>query len=324
MKRVVLGFIVSVFFLYLVLRQIDYQALAQAIRGVNYFWVAMAIGLHFIGFYLRTLRWKFILRTLKEVRVRELFPYLAIGYMANNVLFLRLGEVVRAHITGRRFGLSRSSMIAVILAERLYDGLSLVILFSSLILFLRVPEEMKTTLLFASILFGIVALGVFLLPWLEKTSFVKKFFSWIESFKRLKRPFLSLLAFLEGLKTLKSPLDVMAVLGTSLLIWLIEAGMFYLIAIGFGLELNLAQTAVISLVAGLSTLIPSGPGYVGTFEFFFVQSTVLFGIDRNVAVSYAFLTHFAQWLPITLLGFYYAWKMNISVTKLSQEKRSAQ
>ncbi len=320
MKRVLVGLVVSAFFLFLVVRQINFEALGVAFTKVNYPLVLVSVAFHFLGFWLRTLRWKYLLLSFKEVRVRSLFPYLAIGYMSNNVLFLRLGEVVRAHITGRTLGVSRSSMLAVIFGERLYDGLSLVILFSLLIMVLPFPEDLKTPLLLASLLFGVVAVGVFLLPLIEKTTSVKKIFVWVERQERLKRPFASAVAFLEGLKALKSIRSVALVLLASLVIWMIEAGMFWLIAKSFNLDLSIYQAALIALVVGLSTLIPSGPGYLGTFEFFFTQVAVFFGVDRNIAFSYAILTHFTQWLPITLVGFYYAWKMNISVTKLSEGK----
>ena len=320
MKRVLVGLVVSAFFLFLVVRQINFEALGVAFTKVNYPLVLVSVAFHFLGFWLRTLRWKYLLLSFKEVRVRSLFPYLAIGYMSNNVLFLRLGEVVRAHITGRTLGVSRSSMLAVIFGERLYDGLSLVILFSLLIMVLPFPEDLKTPLLLASLLFGVVAVGVFLLPLIEKTTSVKKIFVWVERQERLKRPFASAVAFLEGLKALKSIRSVALVLLASLVIWMIEAGMFWLIAKSFNLDLSIYQAALIALVVGISTLIPSGPGYLGTFEFFFTQVAVFFGVDRNIAFSYAILTHFTQWLPITLVGFYYAWKMNISVTKLSEGK----
>lgn len=321
MKRVLIGLVVSAFFLFLVLRQINFEALGTAFTRVNYLLVLVSVAFHFLGFWLRTIRWKYLLLSFKKIRVRDLFPYLSIGYMANNVLFLRLGEVVRAHITGRSMKVSRSSMLAVILGERLYDGLSLVILFSLLILVLPFPEDLKTPLLLASLLFGAVATGVFLLPLIEKTKLVKKIFTWIQKQEKLKRPFASAMAFLEGLKTLKSLRAVFLVLTASLVIWMIESGMFWLIGKSFNLDLSIFQAALIALVVGLSTLIPSGPGYLGTFEFFFTEIAVFFGVDRNIAFSYAILTHFTQWLPITLVGFYYAWKMNISVTKLSEGKQ---
>jgi uncharacterized protein (TIRG00374 family) len=321
MKRIIIGLLVSLFFLYLVFRQIDFAALTRAFGEVNYFIVFLAVCFHFVGFHLRALRWKYLLLSLKRIRVRELFPYLAIGYMANNVLFLRLGEVVRAHVVGRAYDLSRSSMLAVILAERLFDGISLVLFFGFLVLILPLQESLRSPLILASILFGSVAVGVFLLPFIEKTFLVQGFFKLFERNSKLKRLLVSLLAFLEGLKTLKSFRAVMLVLFSSVIIWMVEAGMFWIIAQSFPLDLTLAQCALIALVVGLSTLIPSGPGYVGTYEFFFVSVATSFGVERNMAVSYAFITHFAQWLPITLVGFYYAWKMNVSLTSLSKEKR---
>src|SRR3989338_1125090 len=151
MKRILIGLTVSLFFLYLVLRQIDFTALKEALLAVNYLIVLLAVAVHFIGFHLRALRWKYLLLSLKKLSVRQLFPYLAIGYMANNVLFLRLGEVVRAHVVGRAYELSRSSMLAVIFAERLYDGLSLVIFFGFLILILPLPAHLQTPITLASL-----------------------------------------------------------------------------------------------------------------------------------------------------------------------------
>lgn len=321
MKRITVGLVVSLFFLYLVLRQINFASLGIALKEANYFLVFLAVAFHSIGFYLRTRRWQYLLQSLKKVTTTKLFPYLALGYMANNVLFLRLGEVVRAHVTGRHLEISRSSMLAVIFSERLYDGLSLVFGFGVLLLFLPLSPDLKTPLQLATLLFGVGAVGVFLLPYLEKTKLLKNIFGLIEKQPRLNRPFHSLMAFLEGLKTLKSLRQIWLVFALSLTIWLIEGGMFYLIGLSFPVPISLAQATVTALVVGLSTLIPSGPGYVGTYEFFFVQTVMYFGVDRNLAVSYAFLTHFAQWLPITIVGFYYSLKMNVSVLKLKENKK---
>lgn len=321
MKKTLLGLIVSLFFLYLVFRQINIDALLSAFRQVNYFIVIGAILFHTIGFWLRTLRWKLLLLRLKRMRVRHLFPYLAMGYMANNILFLRLGEVVRAYIVGQRENLSKSSMLAVILAERLFDGFALVLFFGALVIFLPLPPQLKSPLILASVLFLTATVAFFMLPYLEKINLVKSLFTFLEGRTKLRRPYRILMSFLEGLKTLTGLQSVVEVVVVSVLIWGVEAGMFWIIAQSFHLQIGLGQTAVLALVVGLSTLIPSGPGYVGTFEFFFVTVATYFGVNRDLAISYAFLTHFAQWLPITLVGFYFGWAKGISPLHLKESKQ---
>ena len=120
-----IGIIVSLLFFGILVYRIDLGDIADNLRVANYFYIVPAIILYFISVWFRTLRWQLLLAPMKNVPVRRLYPVVIVGYMANNLLPVRLGELVRSYYLGHREGVSKSAGLATILVERVFDGLTL-------------------------------------------------------------------------------------------------------------------------------------------------------------------------------------------------------
>ena len=97
-----LGILISVVFLYLALRGLQIGDMWEALQGANYFWLLPGVGVYFIGVWVRAWRWHYLLRPLKPISTRTMFPIVAIGYMGNNIYPARAGEVLRAVVLKRR------------------------------------------------------------------------------------------------------------------------------------------------------------------------------------------------------------------------------
>ena len=121
-----LGLLISLFFLYLSLRGVKVREAIDALRSANYLYLIPGFVLYFIGVWMRSMRWGVLLRPIKSLTARQLFPTVVIGYMANNILPARLGELVRAYILGEQEHISKSSTFATIIVERMFDGLSMI------------------------------------------------------------------------------------------------------------------------------------------------------------------------------------------------------
>jgi uncharacterized protein (TIRG00374 family) len=111
--------------------------------------------------------------------------------------------------------------------------------------------------------------------------------------------------FLGGLAALRSPLEILMVFVTSLVIWLLETGKYWFVMHAFNFEVSFFALMLMNGVVNLATTIPSAPGYVGTFDAPGIAVLEAYGVPHAVASSYTFVLHIALWLPITLLGGYY-------------------
>ncbi|MCL5961132.1 MAG: flippase-like domain-containing protein, partial [Chloroflexi bacterium] len=117
-----LGLAVSCVFLYLAFRGQDFGQIGRAIRKANYVYVLPALAAYFAGIWIRAMRWRYLLSPVADRPARRLFPVVVIGYMANDILPVRMGELVRAYVLGEREQISKSATLATILVERIFDG----------------------------------------------------------------------------------------------------------------------------------------------------------------------------------------------------------
>ena len=123
--RFSLALVVSALFMLLLLYQVDLTEIRSALLGANYLYVAPAIALYFGAVYFRSVRWRYLLSPLRIFPVSRLYPVIVIGYMANNLLPARLGELVRSYYLARRENFNVSPALATIAVERVYDGVTL-------------------------------------------------------------------------------------------------------------------------------------------------------------------------------------------------------
>src|SRR5690606_28637392 len=134
-RRIILGFAVSAFFLVFALRGQDYAAIREAFSQVTYWYLIPALGLYFIGLLVRAYRWSVLLRPVEAVPARSLVGINAVGLMANDVMPLRTGEFVRAYALSQRTNVTKSTALATIAVERIFDGMALLAFIATSMLF---------------------------------------------------------------------------------------------------------------------------------------------------------------------------------------------
>ena len=118
-----IGIVISAFFLWLVLRGLHLEAVVEILQHGNYWWLVPSVAVYFLAVGARTWRWKYMLRPLKLISIRRLFPVVVIGYMGNNVYPFRAGEVLRSYVLRRREDVAMSASLATVIVERVFDGL---------------------------------------------------------------------------------------------------------------------------------------------------------------------------------------------------------
>lgn len=325
------GVAISLIFLYFALRGLRLEELGQAVVGANYWWLIPGVAVYFVGVWVRAWRWHYLLRPVKAIPTRTMFPIVAIGYMGNNIFPARAGEVLRAVILKRNEGVPVSASLATIIVERIFDGVVMLAF-----VFLNLPELARLTsdsgfvgniqtvalwgaVAFIGALFVFLAAAMFpgqaetLLEW-----FVRRFIP-----ERFREKILEIAhKFLGGLESLRSPREALMVFATSAVIWLLETGKYWFVMHAFPFEVNFFALMLMNGIVNLATTIPSAPGYVGTFDAPGIAVLVAYGVDKAVAAAYTLVLHVALWLPITALGAYYLAREGLSwrgVEKLKVE-----
>jgi uncharacterized protein (TIRG00374 family) len=326
-----LGFIGVTF--YFLFRNIDKTKLLEVFAQFHLVWLLPALVVYLLGYGIRGYRWVILLSPVKKCSFQSLFPTLMVGFMANNVLPARAGEFVRAHLNGKKEGISRSSSFATIVLERLFDGLTMMILLWAALLFGQLPVSedimpagIRHAIHWAPYVFGIAFLFLFTLLVFKQTAVqTLKLFVALAP-QKFHDPFEKLLnTFIDGLQILQNIRESLVVLLTSLAAWTCEFSAYYLLAAGIGIApspLTLWSSALLMAIVNLGILIPNAPGGIGLFEFIGVAILLPFKIPKEMAVGYMFLVHFLVLIPITLLGFYYTHKEHLSLKTLESSQVS--
>ena len=111
--------------------------------------------------------------------------------------------------------------------------------------------------------------------------------------------------FIEGLKSLSAPRDVVMIFGISVVIWLLETVKYWFVMHAFAFQVSFLVLMLMNGIVNLATTIPSAPGYIGTFDAPGIAILTAYGVEHSVAAGYTLVLHVALWLPITLLGAYF-------------------
>ncbi|NTU75698.1 MAG: flippase-like domain-containing protein [Anaerolineaceae bacterium] len=310
------GIIISAVFLYFSLRGLKLAEFWSVVKAAKFLWLIPGVTVFFVGLWVRSWRWHYMLRPLKKIPTRVMFPIVAIGYMGNNIYPARAGEVLRAAVLKQRENVPISASLATVIVERIFDG---VVMLSFVVL--NLPELARLTggagvigdisirdvTIWGSVIF-IGALLVFLLAAMfPKVS--ERVVNWfIDRFLpvRIREKVRDVsLRFLTGLESLRSPFDVLMIFLTTVLIWLLETGKYWFVMHAFPFEVSFFALMLMNGIVNLATTIPSAPGYIGTFDAPGIALLRAYNVPGEMAAAYTLVLHVALWLPVTLVGAYY-------------------
>jgi uncharacterized protein (TIRG00374 family) len=320
-----LGLIISALFLGYALYNLNLAQVWDAIQGARFAWLLPGVAVYFVGVWARTWRWHYMLRPIKGVSLRRLFPVVCIGYMGNNVYPARAGELIRAYVLRRKEGISVGASLATIVVERVFDGVvMLLFVFVGLPLAADLPGEWRSfVVVFSLLFFG--ALAVFFLMAASPRR-AEVVYVWVierivpQRFRAPVRGFAD--RFMQGLRCLQSGRDVAMIFMTSLVIWLAETVKYWFVMHAFDFAVSFFVLMLMNGVVNLFTTIPSSPGYVGTFDAPGIETLEsVGGVRPEMAVAYTLVLHAALWFPITALGGWYMWRESVSWQDLGRAAR---
>jgi len=304
----VIGVLISAVFIWLALRGLHLPDVWVSLRSADYIWLIPSIAVYFLAVWARTWRWDYLLRPMKQIPLRRLFPVVVIGYMGNNVYPFRAGELLRAFVLRQQEDVSMSSSLATIVVERVFDGLVMLLFVFVALPFAPLPSD---TIRMVVIGGSVVFLGA-LVVFFAVAAVPQRFMTLTEWFanrllpERFRVPIIDFAArFIVGLAALRSGRGLVMIFLTSVVIWLLETVKYWFVMHAFDFSVSFFALMLMNGVVNLATTLPSAPGYIGTFDGPGIAVLTLYGVDAAIATAYTLTLHAALWLPITLLGIYY-------------------
>ena len=336
-----LGGGVSLVLLLILIYRVDISEIKDSLRDANYYLLAPSIIVYFIAVFFRAVRWRYLLAPIGEYSVGRLYPVVVIGYMANNLLPVRLGELVRSYYLSRREDVNPSSALATVAVERIYDGITL-LAFSALsapwLLLLGefdgAADVSRTTgaIFLAGIIIAFASMFTVFTLLSSSPSFANRAEEWLNVIPNGPRPKVKMIfrTFVAGLAILNSPSKHFFLFIYSLPVWLLEGSMYFMLAYSFGIDEHFNSVGILLLAillltstSNLATSIPSAIGGIGPFEIVAQQTLMALGVGASLSGTYSAFVHLvALWLPVNIAGLALLWKNNLSLRVLRIASRS--
>ena len=318
-RKLIIGTLFSAVFLYLALKGIQWTALVEALKHARYIYLLPSVGFTLLNLWLRAYRWRFLLQPVKSVSTNSLLSATAIGYMANNLLPARLGELVRAYVLGKQEQISKTASFATIVYERIVDVFSLLVLLWLVFLDVPGPEWLNASAISLLVLnIAAFVIVLFVERHRERTAaFVERATSRLPDRLRAKINE-GTAAFITGLGAVRDARALIPISVMTFLIWLSAALAAYYCFGALDLDVPLVASVTVIVLISFGSMIPSAPGYVGTTQYASIVALALYGVGNNEALAYSILYHASIFIPVTLAGLIYLWKTHIRFDELSR------
>ena len=312
--RIAVSLVLMVILLAVFLWNVDFGEVAAAMAEADLLDLVAASAIALFAYWLRALRWQFILLPVGRVRHSSVVLTTAVGYAALSLLPARMGDLIRPLLLARRERIPASASLASILTERVFDLWTVVLFF---LVFIVWPPEMADlddqarrsleVLSFSGYLVGaglvigtLVLLGLF--RYQEKfVEVLTRPVGWIR--KSWQKPVENFFHhFLDGLRVLQRPRDLVITVIASIAMWYVIFWQVRMTLIAFDIDLPLRAAYLLVTLAVIGLAVPTPGGVGGFHKATQVGMTMFFGIGLNKATGVAIAYHAICFLPITLVG----------------------
>lgn len=319
------GIIISALLIGIIVWTVDLRESFEALTRADFRWVASAFLALALSLALRAWRWHFIMTPVKQIRTHRLFSAMMIGFMGNMILPARIGEFIRAYAVGKTQRVSTSASLATILVERLLDGFTLLAILIATVSFIHFPvesESMKSYIrtaawlafgLYLSVLAFCVFLRLYGAP--ARKLVMGALFFLPETWRGKIGGLLD--SFVHGLEVVKGGWHLVPILGLSALAWSIQSVSNWLVLEAFHLELGVGAGFFLAAIQTFGVMIPSSPGFIGTYHAASILALAAFGIGREVALSVSIVMHLLFFIPVSLTGFACLWAENLAFKEIA-------
>jgi len=308
---------------WLFVKMVPVEQMGATLAHMKLIYLLPNLVLYVASYALRAVRWHYLMRPVARVPFRPLFSALMIGFLGNNLLPAHLGEVVRAYVLGRSQGVSSSATFATVVMERVYDGLTVLLLLLVVLVFMDLPsgrvagagltvEHLRMAGWAGLGLFGGLLVVLQLFRWQRARALKVTRLLLRPLPRRLADKVLAFVdAFADGLALSRAG-DLAFIALYSLAVWLCLGVWAWSMFPAFGMHLGLMSGLLMEVVVALALLIPTAPAFFGTFHLAAAATLAFMGADPAVAGSYAMALWLVHFVSTTLIGMYYLWREGLS------------
>lgn len=311
--KALIGVGVSAGLLAYLLSTVDLVQVGAHLAKTNWGYLTLSVCFALFAVWVRAWRWRYLFPP--GAHPSHLFSAVMIGYMANNVLPLRAGELVRGYVAAKRGRQRFWTAIATLVVERVLDALAVVVILAGLVMVISVPFKLKAAAL-AFLSLDLAAMGVLgtvaLAPARCRNVVTRLFARW----PNVEAKLLGILeTFTLGLQGIRTGSHLFPILVGSVGLWVTYALVTWAALVAAHFQLPLAAAWTVLAFVGLGVSLPSAPGFIGVFQAATVLALALFGVPRSEALSFSFLFHASQFIPITLIGWVFLLTEQISLSQ---------
>jgi uncharacterized protein (TIRG00374 family) len=306
----VIGIVVTILLLYWVFRGTSLSDVLRHLREARPLPLLAGVVLATAGYLLRAIRWRVLLRMPDGAAVAwpAIWHATAMGFMANNTLPFRLGEVLRSYAASRLGGVPIAAAFSSIAVERALDGLTLLALLGVALFGAGLPAEteirgvrLDAVAEKAAVICAVIFAGALFVVLFPRTS--ERLIRLLVPFKRVAE---SLVRLVEGVRlgfgALRSPVRLVAAAGWSVAFWLLNAAGFWVAFAAFGIDVGFVGALLVQSLLAFGIAAQLTPGFFGQFEFLVAGALSLFGVPNDVGLAYALTYHVTTFFPIVFLG----------------------
>ena len=293
--QIAIGLACTLFFLALALYRVELGAVSAALAAANPLWIGAAILIYAGNLTLRAWRWQIILRPVAAIPYSIVARALLVGYGLNAVMPARLGELFRAEFFKKTFGLSRVWGLTSIVVERLFDGIAVVCCLGIGLVSAAAAKPntglLVNVLVTGGIVFGVVLFAAFYLSGSMMSRVVRRFPGFSAQMTMVQ----------QGLQILRT-WRILEVVTITAIIYVADASSLWFLVKTVGLTLGFSDTLILLGAASLSTLVPSGPAFLGTLQFAYALAIEFAGGARALGIAAATLAQLCLLLPLALIA----------------------
>ncbi len=300
---VIVGVLLSALFLWLALKDTNIEEIRHAFASARY-WPMIPMFATLFGFYwLKAIRWSVLLSPSYSVSGTQLVPAMMAGAAGNNLLPAHFGELVRVYFAGKKFGIPKTTVLATLVVERLFDLITVLVLFSLALLSGEYATKFYKGAIFLLVVALLIALvSVLLTVYTDRvTAFIEARLRFLSQTTR-KKITEQVDNLITGLMALRQKNLYLEVLLNSLVQWLLMAACLYCALLAFDIEASPMVAIVILGFTVVGLTLPTSPGFFGTIEYCYVLGLATVGVDASTAISAAIYYHLPAWIVVTLAG----------------------
>ena len=303
--------------LYYAFKSIDLAELLDHLYSVDFFKFSLSILILIVACIIRAKRLKYFALPMDEsISTHHLFGATMIGYFGNGILFFRLGEILKAYAISQGRDIKPSESFGLIMLERLVDAASVFFLLVLALPFLPLDDKIIRYWIVAFIVVTLSLIGVLVILNFLNWKYLINNMGFLNEIYRAKITDI-ITKIYNGLGLVFKTKKKIEILICTILIWFCYFLMTKWLIESCNIELNLFDSFIMLILGAIIISVPALPGGLGTYEAGITYAfTFLFFVSKDIALTYAIVSHTSNYLPYIVIGFFYFIKSGLKISSI--------